>query len=113
MTTLPYEIDEANSMDIQGSSLRGYLKNVNYSELERIFGKPTYNHNIHGEGDGKVRFEWDFRLNGSIITIYDWKEVAPRDEIIEWQIGGHDNAVVDLLDQFLSYLLTDYEVSHV
>lgn len=112
MISIPYEIGSTEPGDITGSSLKGHLRGLSYKDLERIFGEPTYNHEIHGEGDGKVCYEWDFKLNDDIITIYDWKEVAPRDDIKEWNIGGFSNSIITALEDFLSYLISDCEVTY-
>lgn len=57
-----------------------------YNELEKQFGKPTYD----GSGDGKVNYEWVLETElGEVITIYDWKEYRDfgKDENIWWHIG--------------------------
>jgi hypothetical protein len=41
-------------------------------------------------GDGKVRYEWAFKsIDGrTVVTIYDYKDKRPPEEIREWRIGG-------------------------
>lgn len=42
------------------------------------------------ESDGKVRFEWAFKSvdKKAVITIHDYKNSEPADQITEWSIGG-------------------------
>jgi carboxypeptidase C (cathepsin A) len=55
-------------------------------EIVKAFGKPSYEEYDTGE---KVQNEWDFKVEGHIVTIYDWKEYRAYDddEVIEWHIG--------------------------
>lgn len=86
-----------------GTSLRGYIP-IKYSTLVSIFGEP----NKIGSSDDKVEWEWIFKLNGKIITIYNWKngskylgkDVDPE-SINEWHVGGCAHDVLDLLEYFL------------
>jgi hypothetical protein len=42
-------------------------------------------------GDGKVTVEWRVRIDGTLVTIYDYKDPAPadRDEEFHWRVGGN------------------------
>ena len=73
---------------IGGSSLKGYLHNIKYSQLIRTLGQPTFDQE---SGDGKVQFEWVFKFNGEIFTIYDWKTYDIEysiNELTTWNVGG-------------------------
>lgn len=56
-------------------------------EIVNAFGEPSYEEGYTGE---KVQNEWDFNVEGHVITIYDWKEYRAYDddEVIEWHIGA-------------------------
>ena len=71
-----------------GTSLKGYLHNTTYSELIEAFGEPTFNKE---SGDGKIQFEWVFKFNEEIFTLYDWKTYDVNytiNELTTWNIGG-------------------------
>ena len=55
--------------------------------IVKAFGEPSYEEYDTGE---KVQNEWDFKVDGKAITIYDWKEYRAYDddEVIEWHIGA-------------------------
>ena len=56
-----------NDVDINGTHLQGHI-NCSYDRLTELLGEPT-------EGDGyKVDAEWALQFDdGTIITIYNWK----------------------------------------
>ena len=74
----------------------GYMKYAR-CELESCFGIP---HNeLEGSDipeDTKVNYEWWFKIDGTVVTIYDYKEYrdVPEDEPILWHIGGQDFGAV-------------------
>lgn len=79
-----------------GTGLMGYLK-CDFQSLLFAFGD-------HGGGssDGKVRAEWTIDTPVGCYTIYDYKESTPVDEITEWHIGGHSEAVLaEVARQFI------------
>ena len=72
-----------------GTSLKGYLYGVTYAQLVKTFGQPTFN--PEDSGDGKVNFEWVFKFNDEIFTLYDWKTYDVEytiNELTTWNIGG-------------------------
>lgn len=87
------KIEKANGREAEGTGLRGYVKTT-YAQLVRTFGEP------HSKGDGyKVDAEWIVRINGTLTTIYNWKNgpsysgpSSPVEEITEWNIGGKPGA---------------------
>ena len=72
-----------------GTSLKGYLYGVTYAQLVKTFGQPAFN--PEDSGDGKVNFEWVFKFNYEIFTLYDWKTYDVEytiNELTTWNIGG-------------------------
>ncbi len=86
------KIETATSKEAEGTGLRGYVKTT-YDQLVRTFGEP-------GKGDQyKTDAEWIVRINGTIATIYNWKNGPsytgpsnPVEDITEWNIGGKPGA---------------------
>lgn len=91
------------NIDIVGTSLQGYLEDVSYEELLRVFGQP-------GGGDfHKVDAQWEIQFedgDGPVATIYNWQngpnycnaeEATPVHKIRNWHIGGFDNEVLSLI----------------
>ena len=77
---------EANT---SGTSLSGYLDSVTYNNLCEAFGEPTCT--PEDSGDGKVNFEWIFKFNGEIFTVYDWKtydQEYTMNQLTKWNIGS-------------------------
>jgi hypothetical protein len=75
-----------------GTSRQGSII-ATYSQLVNIFGLPDFGPNDRN-GD-KVTCEWDIEFNdGTLATIYDWKEnKTPMDEY-EWNVGGNNKQAV-------------------
>jgi len=71
-----------------GTSLQGYMT-AYYSELVAVFGEPDlYN------GD-KTTAEWCLEFeDGTVATIYDWKEYETPMGRYNWHIGGTSKAAV-------------------
>ena len=85
---------QAKFSDVNGTSLKGYL-NAQYGILVTVFGEPH-----HTNLDGKVQVEWELEFeDGTIATIYDWKEYQPVEYVTEWHIGGHEKRAVELVTQ--------------
>jgi hypothetical protein len=72
-----------------GTSLQGYIR-AYYHQLVAVFGEPDYTN-----GD-KVTAEWclDFE-DGTVATIYDWKEYETPMGLHQWHIGGKSQEAVD------------------
>ena len=98
MTKLSYTDSEGNEFDIlrdpnAGGWLQGHVY-VNYSELVSAFGNPSY----FSSGDGKVQAEWQLNINGTGVTIYDYKEGGkPVQSIRDWHIGGTSKDAVEMV----------------
>ena len=67
--------------DANMTSLRGYMP-ARYEELVAVFGEPE------GGGD-KTTVEWCLEFeDGTVATIYDWKECETPMYKYNWHIGG-------------------------
>jgi hypothetical protein len=103
MTKLSYTHPDGSEFDIvrepnAGGWLQGYIY-VDYSELVSAFGNPC----CLGSGDGKVQAEWTLKINGTGVTIYDYKEYGkPVQSIREWHIGGTSKDAVEMVQGALA-----------
>jgi len=80
--------EEARYMT-SGTHLQDYINGVTYAQLVKAFGQPLYG--PEDSGDGKVQFEWVFKHNGNVFTLYDWKTYDMEytiNELTRWNIGG-------------------------
>jgi hypothetical protein len=74
--------------DVNGTSLQGYVQ-AYYHQLVEVFGEPE------GGGD-KTTVEWCLSFaDGTVATIYDWKEYDTPTGLYHWHIGGRNNLAVD------------------
>lgn len=83
-----------------GTSLKGSFSGYKFIELYAVLGAPTYD---KPSGDNKVQVEWDFKFNGEIFTIYDWKTYDRLYTLSEnevWCVGGKSHA-----GEFIDYVL--------
>ena len=86
------QFENAPTDSINGTCLQGYIETT-YDELVNVFGKPTTL-----EGD-KVTVEWTIKFSdGTIATIYDWKQPETPMEYYPWHIGGHTQRAVDYVN---------------
>jgi hypothetical protein len=73
--------------EANGTSLQGYVT-AYYHELVEVFGEPE------GGGD-KTTVEWALKFaDGTVATIYDWKEYETPMGQYRWHIGGKNNLAV-------------------
>ena len=79
-----------------GTGLRGYIT-ATYASLVRVFGEPAFRYDgIVGVDYDKSDVEWIVRINGVLVTIYNWKNgrasngpTAPAvEDIMDWNVGG-------------------------
>lgn len=80
---------------ISGSSLQGYV-DASYEELVSAFGDPeimAYEY--------KINHLWVISFEGTIATIYDYKEDLETGSTERWHIGGYVAGVSDLVRQAL------------
>jgi hypothetical protein len=77
-----------------GTSLQGKMS-AYYHQLVEVFGEPD------GGGD-KTTVEWCLEFeDGTIATIYDWKEYDTPTGRYDWHIGGKNkSAVYAVMDAF-------------
>jgi len=62
------------------------------ADLRKILGEPQCEQN---DGQDKCNFDWTMETeDGTIFTVYDWKEYRPleENEMIEWHVGGRSGA---------------------
>ena len=85
-----FKIEACNSFAV-GTCLRGYVK-ANYSDIVAVLGEPDPDNT-----DGyKVDAEWIFKINGKVMTIYNYKtgknylgkNGMDKEDIINWHIGA-------------------------
>ncbi|MCK9543228.1 MAG: hypothetical protein M0R03_14500 [Novosphingobium sp.] len=102
-----FEVD--NDAFPSGSSLKGYI-NTTYDNLVSKLGPPK------DIGDSKARVEWIVKYKNStresILTIYDWKEDIPIEEVTEWHVGGTGDAYnqAEQLAQFLGTTFVPWRI---
>lgn len=78
---------------INGTSFKGDFY-AYYHEIVEIFGEPDHGPN-NFEHD-KVTCEWDLEFeDGTVATIYDWKEPETPMGRYLWHIGGKSYEAVD------------------
>lgn len=69
--------------NVSGGWLQGHI-DASYTELVLVFGHPTY----MGQHD-KTKAEWCLKINGTMVTIYDYKQYeVSLDRIRDWHVGG-------------------------
>jgi hypothetical protein len=77
-----------NDANRNGTCLQGYVQ-AYYHQLVEVFGEPE------GGGD-KTTAEWALEFeDGTVATIYDWKEYETPMGLYQWHIGGLNNLAVD------------------
>ena len=73
--------------DANRTCLQGYVE-AYYHQLVEVFGEPE------GGGD-KTTVEWCLEFeDGTVATIYDWKEYETPMGLYHGHIGGHNNLAV-------------------
>jgi hypothetical protein len=78
--------------DVNMTSLQGYME-AYYHQLVEVFGQPD------GGGD-KTTVEWCLAFeDGTVATIYDWKEYETPTGLYRWHIGGRNSRSVNLVKQ--------------
>jgi hypothetical protein len=78
--------------EANGTSLQGYVE-AYYHQLVEVFGEPE------GGGD-KTTVEWVLSFeDGTVATIYDWKEYETPTDLYRWHIGGRNSRSVNLVNQ--------------
>jgi len=82
-----------------GTSLQGEI-HTDYDTLVASFGEPTYGPDENNFD--KVTCEWVLEIDGTVVTIYDWKQYAdtPR-HYYDWHIGGYNKIAVDKVESII------------
>lgn len=78
---------------IYGTGLVGEIE-ATFEGLQEAFGVPEA-----GGDDGKTRAEWHLQFDdGTVASIYDWKESMPLEALTTWHVGGRTHeALVQVL----------------
>ena len=78
-----------------GTHLQGYV-GTNFAKLQDLLGEGL------GGGD-KTTQEWCIEFSdGTVATIYDWKEYATPTGHYDWHIGGTEKRAVQLVKDLLA-----------
>ena len=108
--------NEDNTIDTNGTSLKGYLKGVRYDQLVAAFGEP---HDLEGY---KTDWEWDIQFPcGTVATVYNWKngpnycgdEGLSAAQVRTWNVGGHKGEALDLVREAVAVAGGWYHVIQV
>lgn len=75
---------EEATAKLAGTCGKGHAQ-TSFALLRSKFGEPT----LVGSGDGKRRVTWVLEFKAGIITIYDYKESQPLEDIRWWHIGSN------------------------
>ena len=84
-----------NSIEVHtyGTHLVGKVE-TQYDTLVRVFGEPT----MAGGIDEKSWCQWSLEFeDGTVATIYDWKEDMLPLELYDWHVGGRDQEALTLV----------------
>jgi hypothetical protein len=83
-----------NISALNGTSLQGYVLTT-YDTLVELFGEGI------GPGD-KTTAEWVLEFDdGTVATIYDWKEYETPMGLYRWHVGGKQRTVVAMVEDVL------------
>ena len=80
-----------------GTCLQGVVR-CTYAQLIAALGAPHWQDN-----SDKTQVDWIFRCHdGTVWTVYDWKEPAPLqpDQEYTFHIGGKDPRALEAFDQY-------------
>lgn len=73
----------------------GYIT-LSFDQIVDMLGDTDYG----PSGDGKVRALWVIGFeDGTVATLYDWKESVPLDEVTKWHIGGYSMDAVSCVKE--------------
>jgi len=91
-------VTKATFDEVVGTSFQGRIQS-SFDDLVDLLGSPHYlftrDEPIGNEPD-KVRCEWHLKIDGIVVTIYDWKtDPTPIPAITEWHIGGNSIRAVN------------------
>lgn len=76
-----------------GTHLVGYVE-TQYDTLVRVFGEPT----MEGGIDDKSFCQWNLEFeDGTVATIYDWKEDVLPTGLYNWHVGGRTTEALTMV----------------
>jgi hypothetical protein len=88
-----------------GTSLKGYIT-ASYDELVRVFGDPDVGPNDRNQD--KVTCVWELTFgDGTVATIYDWKEGKTPMGKYSWHIGGRNNNAEHMIHSAFELMMED------
>ena len=80
-----------NDVNINGTSLVGYVTTT-YNKLVNLFGDPCTDYD-------KSTAHWNIQAqDGTVATIYDYKEYSTPTSMYRWHIGGHSEKALQLVE---------------
>ena len=80
-----------------GTGFQGYLPDgTRYEDVVRVFGEPHLGQSL----DGKIKAEWVGKINGLVLTIYDYKSSVEPERNTCWHIGGKVKFVAELVNLY-------------
>jgi hypothetical protein len=85
------------SANPNGTSLMGYYR-ASYAELVEAFGPPHFTN-----GD-KTTAEWCFNIEGTLVTLYDYKTGTTPEGVYDWHVGGKGRMAVAALNALIEFL---------
>lgn len=89
-----------NDINFNGTSLVGYV-NTTYAKLVEELGEPSCDFE-------KSTAHWNIQApDGTVATIYDWKNWSTPTDEYEWHIGGHSEKALLLVEFILGITPTD------
>ena len=80
-----------NDVNINGTSLVGYITTT-YNKLVNLFGDPCTDYD-------KSTAHWNIQAqDGTVVTIYDYKEYSTPTSMYRWHVGGHSEKALQLVE---------------
>lgn len=96
-----FKTNNDKQINVVGTSLKGYI-DISYDHLKEVFGEPC-------SPCDKIEAEWDIEFeDGSVATIYSYKETNVEDKTTHWHIGGNSSSVV----YHVAHILKEHNVSY-
>ena len=90
-----------NYRDSNMTSLQGYVETT-YDTLVAVFGEPL-------RGGDKTTVEWILKFeDGTVATIYDWKEYDTPMGEYDWHVGGNKRIAAALVQEVLDEKMEYY-----
>jgi len=95
-----------NDINFGGTSLKGYVSTT-YDKLVEVLGEPITDIE-------KSTAHWNIEApDGTVATIYDWKNWSTPMGEYEWHIGGHSEKALWLVELLLGTPVLAYECYNV